>query len=735
MGICGEESQRNIKRRAGNENISTEKSNNSENIRHKKDDKVYTSEESNKSNNEMSMSSKKEKKIIDEKGDNERNINNKKNEKSKIKRDEEIIQDNVQSEQDLETNILDKSKHSNLEDGEKNNKFDQRNKENQNLSSNFNLLDNCNNPNNPFNFEEEKKFSNDGNTPNTNKQEDTKKLTTNRNSIRESEQNNSNRFSDDFINDNENLKNSNLKDNNNIIKKYNDYDINIPLYLRCTNCENRTPYIYNYKYELSKNDFLVSFLCQCNQNNKSKEASLLELISEYEPKNTCNMHFSNKLLWFCKNCNIQICEECKQSQHNNHMTEKNKIISDDKIAKKILKIGEARSPDFKGYEILKKIFVYYKIIEDPYKISDSNISISRGYPGIEDKTNIKITINEQNQNQRIDIKEPKKEENQYIKDSIKNNYIPINKSNSVINNFDININNGNFIKEIDPKNIKCIKTLTGHQKNIVSLIQLSSGYIASGSYDLSIRIWDVEQGQCIKILYDVGNILCLLEFKPNILLAGTSENNISLWEIDKLMDTSSYNFNGHSLWINSIVKCDEQYFASASNDASIIIWDFDNRKEHKILEGHNNSILCMIKLNDGRLCSGAADNMIKIWDWKKNFCSMDLTGHENWVKCLYQLDESTLLSGSDDKTIKVWKNYNCIATISGHTNSVRTFCKINDNFFASGSFDHTINIWNSQNFKLVNSLNAHESRVICIIKLKNNKLVSCSNDNTIKIWE
>ena len=421
-----------------------------------------------------------------------------------------------------------------------------------------------------------------------------------------------------------------------------------------------------------------------------------------------------------------------------------------KQQKKILNIGEANKDCFKGYEILKKIYEHYKIldknkeIQNSYDDNDLEISQSRGYAGIDNISKIRTDV--KNPNQKIDIKDPSKDENPFANDFISNNNniqinnkIEINNNIQINNNYNVSKNNdfGNTTKEkeIDPNNIKCKKILKGHENNIVSLIQLSSGYLATGSYDSSIRIWDIEQGQCIKTYYEEGYIFCLLEFRPNLLLAGTSENNISLWELDKLVESSTFNFCRHSLWVNSIVKCDEQYFASASNDASIIVWDFDRREPCAMLSGHTNSILCMIKLNDGNLCSGAADCVIKIWDWKKNSCIMELIGHGNWVKCLHQIDDNTILSGSDDKTIKVWKKYHCVATLEVHSHSVRTLCKINDNFFASGSFDQTINIWNSQNFKLVKTLQAHESRVICIIKLKENKLATCSNDKTIRIWE
>jgi WD40 repeat protein len=47
---------------------------------------------------------------------------------------------------------------------------------------------------------------------------------------------------------------------------------------------------------------------------------------------------------------------------------------------------------------------------------------------------------------------------------------------------------------------QCIKTLTGHTDTVCSIIQLNNGNIASGSSDKTIRVWDITSGQCIKTL-------------------------------------------------------------------------------------------------------------------------------------------------------------------------------------------------------------------------------------------
>ena len=324
---------------------------------------------------------------------------------------------------------------------------------------------------------------------------------------------------------------------------------------------------------------------------------------------------------------------------------------------------------------------------------------------------------------------------------LRNNIFP---PNNIINGIKPadNDNNGNdynnlFNDKIEEsyKEYKCIKTIIGHTEKVVSLIELESGNLASGSYDDTICIWDVNNGNCLNKIKEMGHIFSLLEFEKNKLLVSNSQNHINLWDLSFESSNPIYCFKGHGLWVNSLVKCNDKIFASAGNDANIIIWDYYQRKYINYLQGHIDCILTLIKLNDGKLCSGSADLTIKIWDWGKSLCVATLKNHKKWVKCLCQLNDGTLISGSDDRTINIWKDYEYVTKIKQHSNSIRTLCQINDNYFASGSFDNSIKIWDLNNYNCVQTLTDHIGNVIAIIKLHDNKLVSCSCDKTIKIWE
>ena len=645
-------------------------------------------------------------------------------------------------------------------------------------------------------------------------EEDDKKININENQILESKDNNI--YDDDHIDDKKSqnsIYNSIKKESN-----YSNFDINKYYFFTCPLCLN-APYIESIKYDIIKEDFFVTYICKCELKERENPVSLSDLIIEKEPINSCQSHSFKELVYYCKTCEMKICIDCYREEHKNHEVNNNFLMSEEN-GKNLVKMLKDYKENFKGYDILVKIYNEYikqrsinnieelndnlNIINDNdssniinndkeknnsinFDELDNNNQIEVSKNIYESGIQTEIKINQSIRNQNFNIKnsnlvpileQQSKNSSQNVNPSIKDNTninnINIDESQNIgFNQFNENHlekskqiielnddddkqkNNSLFdVKEennesknssiIEKNNIINEKkdqlkyyynseTLEGHKDRVISLIQLESGYLASGSKDGSIIIWDLYKNEIISKFYEIGQVICLLEFEPNKLLIGTSENNIGLWDLNRLEDSSSFNFLRHTLWVNCLVKIDKNTFASASNDCNIYVWDYYNRKFLFELAEHTDCILTLIKLNDGRLCSGSADLTIKIWNIKKRECEFVLIDHNNWILSLYQLKNGILLS-SDDESLKIWKNFSLYKSINSRC-AYRNLCQIDDNCLAGTTKDNAIDLLDLNNYQIYESLAGHTSNVICIIKLKDNRLASCSLDKTIKIWE
>ena len=71
---------------------------------------------------------------------------------------------------------------------------------------------------------------------------------------------------------------------------------------------------------------------------------------------------------------------------------------------------------------------------------------------------------------------------------------------------------------------------------------------------------------------------------------------------------------------------------SASEDASLKIWDFETGDYERTLKGHTDSVQDMAFDTAGKLLvSCAADMSIKLWDFTTYDCTKTLMGHDHNV--------------------------------------------------------------------------------------------------------
>ncbi len=209
------------------------------------------------------------------------------------------------------------------------------------------------------------------------------------------------------------------------------------------------------------------------------------------------------------------------------------------------------------------------------------------------------------------------------------------------------------------KKIKCLKTLTGRTNVVTSVsFSLDGKTIASGSYDGTVKLWDVTSGQCLKT------------------------------------------FEGHTHWVYSVsFSPDGKTIASGSRDNTVKLWDKTSGQCLKTFEGHTNWVFSVSFSPDGKsIASGSYDGTVKLWDVTSRQCLKTFEGHTSDVRSVsFSPDGKTIASGSDDGTVKLWDKTSgqCLKTLTGHTESVYSVCFSPDGkYIASGSGDNTIKIWN-----------------------------------------
>ena len=259
--------------------------------------------------------------------------------------------------------------------------------------------------------------------------------------------------------------------------------------------------------------------------------------------------------------------------------------------------------------------------------------------------------------------------------------------------------------------------------------------LASGSEDNSIKIWNVDSGECIRTLAGHSRTINSLQLlASNMLVSGSDDRSIKIWNIEtgKCIGT----LTGHLNYVYALQVLSNNQLASASADHSIQIWNLNSSESIRKLTGHSEWVRSLQLLKNKKLASGSDDQSIKIWNVDRGECIRTLIGHSGAVCSLQVLAKNKMASGSDDKTIKIWNldSGECIRTLIGHSSYVRSLQLISIFKLASGSWDNSIKIWNYVSGDCLQTFAGHSSVVYGLQFLGNNKLASGSGDNSIKIW-
>src|SRR5207244_228907 len=74
--------------------------------------------------------------------------------------------------------------------------------------------------------------------------------------------------------------------------------------------------------------------------------------------------------------------------------------------------------------------------------------------------------------------------------------------------------------------------LKGHTASVVGIKKLDEKQLVSGSYDNTIRIWNLETGKEIKQLVHAAKVLCIEKLNDRHLAVGDKYGDIRIWDLD-----------------------------------------------------------------------------------------------------------------------------------------------------------------------------------------------------------
>ncbi|VDM64779.1 unnamed protein product [Angiostrongylus costaricensis] len=304
---------------------------------------------------------------------------------------------------------------------------------------------------------------------------------------------------------------------------------------------------------------------------------------------------------------------------------------------------------------------------------------------------------------------------------------------------------------------RCSSSMPGHGEPVISAQFSPDGKsLASGSGDMTVRIWDIDtelpQYTCEG---HMNWVLCIAwSFDARKIASSCKNGQIMIWDAStgsKIGKTLS----GHKQWITHLAwepmhkdpNC--RYLASAGKDANIRIWDTIQGLVVRSLNGHTACVTSLRWGGEGLIYSGSQDRTVKVWRARDGIICRNLVGHAHWINTLalntdYVLRTSCFdpKSGCDrpakEKCQKIaQRRYDDVLKVCGGERLV------------SGSDDFTMFLWNpSMSKSAIARLTGHQqlvnqvsyvltryTEIYCFVKVSDSRLlVSGSADSTLKVY-
>ena len=557
--------------------------------------------------------------------------------------------------------------------------------------------------------------------------------------------------------------------------------------------------------DFKERDYIkASIKCFCGKGDYSSDTNTLQkelkdsILIKRPKEIKCHKHFENATN-FCSNCQKEICDKCIEDHEKDLLKNKNMKKHD------IIKIEKCKKPDknnlFKDDISLvqnnineaKKSFNEFSsdeehiLIDEIDRIIKSLNEIKSYYiNSFKEKTAfinkildfIFITYNAFYKEKDCDISELSMNNCKLIEgitDSFhKIDYIPksLNYCEKVMKEIEKAIDNKSLLDfeyKFEFNYIKFIshQELVGHKNAVNCLCVLQDRYIASGSSDHTIKIWDsltdqkkIKPIKTLDFHVDIVNSIIDID-KGNYIISSGRDDKLCLWDMKEIIENKNiidkdnivydekkifpkkYKFS-ESIVVYSLCNLSNGNIVISGRDESIKIVDKELKKIDIILKKNTGSVLSAAEFSNGILISGGVDGKVKLWDLNKKKCLDIYKGHKGQINSIIKIryQNDLFFSGSSDSIISILSyklnpNLNSkielIGKLEGHKGPVYCLLELLDGRIASGSTDCTIKIWNIKDKTCMQTILGHRSTVFSLAQLNDGRLISGEADKLIYI--
>lgn len=151
------------------------------------------------------------------------------------------------------------------------------------------------------------------------------------------------------------------------------------------------------------------------------------------------------------------------------------------------------------------------------------------------------------------------------------------------------------------------QTLNGHSDKVNCIEYLTNDHLVSGSDDKTVILWEMSSGIVLKRI-EVSSSVNAIKQVDNKLAVGLADGNINIYEVSSL--EYMFTLSGHFNAVMDLKLLENGHLASCSIDGNVFIWNVDEKYSvQNVSPFDGQAILKIIEMNDLNLvfCGNSKD--------------------------------------------------------------------------------------------------------------------------------
>jgi WD40 repeat protein len=284
---------------------------------------------------------------------------------------------------------------------------------------------------------------------------------------------------------------------------------------------------------------------------------------------------------------------------------------------------------------------------------------------------------------------------------------------------------------------ECIRTLRGHTNWVSSVVIHPDGRRAvTGSHDRTLRFWDLETGECIRTLRGQAEVWSLA-IHPDWRQAVTG-SDCGAWVWDLEVDECARMYLSTTDMVHCVAIHANRRQALTGGEGPLRAWDLKTGERLKETWAFRTASLA-IHQDGQRAVTGDTYNTVRVWDLDTGECLRTLEGHTNVVKSVaLHSDGRRAVTGSWDKTVRVWDldTGECLKTFQGHEDCVLSVALHPDGRrVVTGGEDKAVRVWDLNADTPACLIRAHANHVSSVaLHANGRRAVTGGGDETARVW-